>query len=92
MTKSKFKEIADKIGSMVEEKNVQYGDSYANTQKFLDILYPESIPVEKFSDIVCIIRIFDKLKKVAAQVESDEENPYADLIGITIRMADNQEG
>jgi len=78
---TKYKELAEKIGALVDEKNKAYGNSFDQAGEFLRLLYPNGIPPEKYTDMLCIIRIFDKLKRIATKKDAFGESPYQDIVG-----------
>lgn len=82
--KSDFEKIAEEIGKLVTEKNKAYGNSFAEAEQFLKILFPNGIPVESYSDMLCIVRIFDKLKRIATNKDAFGESPYRDMAGYSI--------
>jgi len=86
--KSRFEIIAEQVGKVVTEKNKAYGNSFEESQQFLKILYPNGVPVESYGDMLCIVRIFDKLKRIATN-KDNIENAYEDLTGIAFRMLIN---
>ena len=77
----KFEELARKIGSLVDEKNTAYGNSFEQAGDFLRLLYPNGIPPESYSDMLCVVRIFDKLKRIATNKGAFSESPYQDIVG-----------
>lgn len=81
---SQFEEIGLEIGSLVTEKNKAYGNSFAEVGNFLKILYPEGIKPEQYVDALAVVRIFDKLKRIAARKDAFNESPYGDIVGYGI--------
>lgn len=81
---TKYKTLANKIGELVDEKNKAYGDSFNQTGDFLKLLYPSGISPEKYSDMLCIVRIFDKLKRIATAKDAFGESPYQDIVGYAL--------
>lgn len=81
---SKYKNIALKIAALVETKQLAYGDSFGKCGDFLKLLYPDSVPIEKYVDMLAQIRIFDKLMRVANQKEVLGENPWEDIMGYAL--------
>ena len=77
----KYKELAEQIGNLVEEKNAAYGNSFEQAGEFLRLLYPNGIPPEAYGDMLCVVRIFDKLKRIATNKDAFGESPYGDIIG-----------
>jgi len=82
--KSRFEEIAAEIGATVTEKNIAYGNSFSDCSKFLELLYPDGITPEKYGDMLCVVRMFDKLKRIATKKDAFGESPYRDLAGYAI--------
>lgn len=80
----KYQELANEIGALVDAKNHAYGNSFAQTGEFLKFLYPDGIPVEKYDDMLCIVRIFDKLKRIATKKDAFGESPYKDIVGYAL--------
>jgi hypothetical protein len=84
--RSEFQIAAEEIGNLVTEKNKAYGNSFEEAEKFLKLLFPNGITPEHYSDMLCIVRIFDKLKRIATDKNAFNEDPYKDLLGTVIRM------
>jgi len=91
MAEGDYIKAATEIGNVVEDKNKNYGDSFSKSVDFLKLLYPTGIPVESFADAPLILRIFDKLKRIASNKTSYDEDPYKDLIGVSTRMWETNE-
>ena len=83
-TPGDFESIGTELGKLVQKKNDAYGDSFAKTDKFLELLYPEGIRVEQFSDALCLVRIFDKQMRIATDKDALGESPYRDIGGYAI--------
>lgn len=81
---NKYEELGRQIGALVGEKNAAYGDSFGQVGDFLEILYPNGIPVESYTDALCIVRIFDKLKRIATKKDAFGESPYRDIAGYAL--------
>ena len=91
-TDNPFLQIASEIGKLVDEKNKAYGDSFAKTGEFLRLLYPDGIPPEKYGDALCLVRIWDKMKRIATDKDALGESPYRDIAGyalLGIRMTES---
>lgn len=78
---SSYEELAKKIGNLVDKKNVSYGNSFEQAEIFLRLLYPNGINLDQYGDMLCIVRIFDKIKRIATQKNAFNENPYEDIVG-----------
>lgn len=78
---SRFEQIATEVGKLVAEKNQAYGDSFAQCGRFLELLYPEGIQPEQYSDVLALVRIFDKQMRIATRKDAFGESPYRDIAG-----------
>lgn len=78
---SKYVEIGQEIGKLVDIKQTAYGDSFGKSHKILEILYPNGIKPNQYKDALCITRIIDKLFRIANQKEAFGESPYKDIVG-----------
>lgn len=84
---ARYETFARRIGRLVAEKQIAYGDSFRYTRDVLKLLFPRGIPVERYGDLLTITRIVDKLFRVANQKDYGGENPYEDIAGYAIRAA-----
>lgn len=83
-TIGKYQFIGESIGKLVDEKNQAYGDSFHKAGDFLKILYPNGVQPEQYSDMLAIVRIFDKLMRIATDKDALGENPFRDIGGYAI--------
>jgi hypothetical protein len=81
VSKPDFVTLATEIGKLVEEKNAAYGSSFAKCGEFLRILYPDGIQPDQYHDALLIVRIFDKLMRIATAKDALGESPYRDIAG-----------
>lgn len=79
-----FKEIGTKIGALVDEKNAAYGNSFEASGDFLKLLYPNGISPEQYTDALLVVRMFDKMMRIANKKDAFGESPYGDLAGYSI--------
>lgn len=86
-----FECIAIKIASLVEEKQKAYGNSFGKAKDFLKILYPEGIPVEKYNDMLTLVRIWDKIMRIATNKDALGESPYSDIMGYCLLALNEKE-
>ncbi|MFX0136529.1 MAG: hypothetical protein ACFFDN_23015 [Candidatus Hodarchaeota archaeon] len=63
------------IGKLVAEKNKAYGDSFLKTNECLFAMFPEGIKPYQYKDLLYIIRVLDKLFRIATEKEAFGENP-----------------
>ena len=76
-----YEKIASKIGRLVQDKQKHYGDSFGKAGDFLRLLYPDGIKPEQEDDLLTVVRVFDKLMRIATDKDALGENPYSDIVG-----------
>ena len=79
-----YEAMGQAIGKLVEEKQAAYGDSFGKSGDILRILYPKGISPDQIDDALCIVRIVDKLFRVATDRDALGESPYRDIAGYGI--------
>lgn len=89
--KNKYHEIASKLADITEEKNKAYGNSVGDTPKILALLYPGGVPLDKYLDMLSIVRILDKIKRIATDKDALGESPYADILGYCLLRLNEDE-
>lgn len=86
----KYKAIGEKIGTLVDEKNRAYGDSFNKAGDFLKILYPNGVRPEQYKDVLGLVRVFDKQMRIATDKDALGENPWNDITGYGILMSEER--
>jgi len=86
-----FKRIGLEIGELVAEKNRAYGNSFNVAGSILRHLYPVGIDPDQYDDALAIIRILDKLKRIATDRDALGETPFRDIAGYGILGAERVE-
>ena len=86
-----FQELAKVIGKTVADKNKAYGDAFAQSGKIIKILYPDGIIPKQYDDALAIIRIVDKLFRIATDKDAFGESPFRDIAGYGILGAARKE-
>ena len=90
-----FRQIGTQIGFIVEEKNQAYGSSFATSGDALRLLFPQGISAERFTDVLLLARIWDKMMRIATNRDALGEDPYADIVGygiLGVHMHQHKEG
>lgn len=82
-TKS-FVDLAITVAELVEVKNKAYGNSFSKCKEFLKLLYPDGVPTEKYSDMLTVVRVFDKLMRIATDKDALGESPWQDIMGYAL--------
>jgi hypothetical protein len=84
MKVNEFSQIAKELVVILNEKNKAYGNAFDKAEDFLKILFPNGITTEQYADMLCIVRIFDKLMRIANKKDAFGESPYVDLAGYAL--------
>ena len=82
--KTDYEKTAEEIGKLVAEKNAAYGSSFAEAHRILEVLYPQGIKPEQYPDALAIIRVIDKLFRLANKKDAFGESPWRDIAGYGI--------
>lgn len=81
---SKFEMIGLEIGKLVAQKNEAYGDSFSQSCKILEVLYPNGVKPEQYRDLLTITRVIDKLFRIATRKDYLNESPWRDVAGYAL--------
>lgn len=76
-----FRRIAREIGDLVAKKNAAYGNAFNTAGEALRLLYPEGIRPEQYDDALAVVRIWDKLMRIATARDALGESPFRDIAG-----------
>lgn len=76
--------IGAEIGRLVAEKNAAYGSSFEKSGDVMRLLYPGGIPPEKLDDALTVVRVVDKLFRVATDRDALGESPWRDVAGYAL--------
>lgn len=76
----KYEALGKAIGALVDVKNHQYGDAFHQTGRILAILYPEGVAPEQYDDMLAVVRVLDKLFRIANGKQGNED-PWQDIAG-----------
>ena len=86
-----YKELGANVGSLITEKQKAYGDSFHKSGKVLEQLFPNGIPNNSYVDALAIVRIVDKLFRIATDPDWGGESPWKDIAGYALlRLADKE--
>lgn len=76
-----YREIGEELGRLVDDKQKAYGDSFGRSGEVLRILYPHGIAPAQFDDALTIVRVVDKLFRIATDKDAFGESPWKDVAG-----------
>lgn len=88
-----FEALGLEVGKLVDEKQRAYGDSFGRSGAVLRALYPTGVQPQEYDDMLAIVRIVDKLFRVATHGSKDpmKESPGRDIAGYGLLMANRHE-
>lgn len=84
---AKVQSTAKEIADLVVEKNQAYGNSFSKSGEIMKILYHNGIPTEKMNDALAVVRVLDKLSRIATDRDAMGENPWRDICGYALLVA-----
>lgn len=74
--------IGDQVSSLTMQKNLAYGDAAGKTGEIMEVLYPDGVPVEGYADMLLMVRVLDKLSRLATgDPTAFSESPWLDIAG-----------
>jgi hypothetical protein len=82
--KNTFDNIASDLARLLTAKNDAYGNAFDKTTQILTLLYPKGIPLSSYKDVHVIIRMLDKLSRIAQNNDPFGESPYQDIAGYSL--------
>lgn len=85
MEPTDYPTMGSRLGELVAEKSRAYGDSAGKSAALLSTLYPDGIPPGAFRDALLVVRVLDKLCRIANRGEGRRdpggESPWCDVAG-----------
>ncbi|NRD51194.1 hypothetical protein [Corallococcus exiguus] len=81
---SDYGELGAAIGALVTTKQAAYGDSFGKSGAVMRILYPDGIPPERMDDALTVVRVLDKLFRIATDRDALGESPWRDIAGYAL--------
>jgi len=83
-----YEKLALEIGSLVQSKNKAYGSAFDKAGEFLSVLFPNGVPVDRYKDMLCLVRMFDKMMRISTSefegTDEKREEAYRDLAGYSL--------
>lgn len=87
-----YAEIGLSVGALVEQKQAAYGDSFGKAGQVLRVLYPEGIRPDQLDDALTVVRVVDKLFRIATDRDALGESPWRDIAGYALLSVKRAEG
>lgn len=92
MSLSQYALIGEQVGGLVAEKQLAYGDMIRGAQDIFRILYPDGIKPEQYDDALLVLRVTDKIGRIArGNKKAFGESPWRDICGYAILGAEQDE-
>lgn len=88
----KYEDRAREVGALVDRKNAAYGSAFDKGGDFLRLLYPDGIKPEQYADMLALVRVFDKLMRIATDRDALGESPWQDVAGYALLSLVRVEG
>lgn len=85
-----YEELGKEIGALVDRKQQQYGNSFGKAGEVLKVLYPNGVKPEEYGDMLAVVRVVDKLFRIA-NGNQGEENAWIDISGYGLLGAKKKE-
>ena len=79
-----YEAIGNEIGLLVTKKQQSYGDSFGKAGKVLHLLYPNGVQLEDYDDLLAIVRVLDKIFRIATDRHAFGEDPWQDIAGYAL--------
>ena len=79
-----YAKLGAEIGALVQAKQIAYGDSFSKSGAVMRIFYPNGISPRQMDNALTIVRVIDKIFRVASAPESGDpmgESPWRDICG-----------
>jgi hypothetical protein len=86
-----YEEIGARIGRLVTDKQLAYGDSFGRSGEVMRVLYPNGISREQMDDALTVVRVVDKLFRVSNIKDAFGESPWGDIVGYGILSVERDE-
>lgn len=80
------------LGKLVEEKQAAYGDSFGKSGAVMRLLYPHGVSLEQLDDALTVVRVVDKLFRIATARDALGESPWKDIAGYGLLAQARAEG
>lgn len=89
-----YERVALEIAKLVTDKQLKYGDSFGQSYRIFEVLYPNGVSLSQMKDFLVIVRIVDKLFRISRGDQGDESawddiNGYSNLAAVRSRKVRN---
>ena len=85
MKKVDVRSVACDVVVVVEEKNREYGSAFQKVSEILNILFPNGISTNKYHDVAILVRVLDKICRIASANDKDvKKDAWLDICGYAL--------
>ena len=85
MERNDVRSVASDVAVIVEEKNKEYDSAFEKVSKILFILFPNGIPTNKYHDAAILIRVLDKVCRIANTNDKGvKKDAWLDICGYAL--------
>lgn len=75
-----YEQVATEIAKLVTDKQLKYGNSFSFSYEIMKVLYPNGMTLEQMKDALVVVRIIDKLFRIA-NGNLGSEDAFSDITG-----------
>lgn len=76
--------LGEELGRLTDQKQAAYGDSFSKSGEILKILYPDGVTPDQYTYMLTVVRILDKLSRIATDKDAFGESPFKDIAGYAL--------
>jgi hypothetical protein len=76
-----YESLGAEVGRLVATKQRAYGDAFGRAGPIMRILYPRGVPPAALDDALAVVRVLDKLFRIATDRDALGESPWQDIVG-----------
>ena len=80
----KYQQLGTEVGALVDTKQAAYGDSFGKAGGVMRILDPNGVLPEQLDDALTVVRVVDKLFRIATDRDALGESPWRDVAGYAL--------
>lgn len=79
-----YRAAGEAVGQLVADKQAAYGDSFGKSHAVIRTLYPDGIRPDQYHQVLTLVRIIDKMFRIANHPDAFGESPYQDIAGYAL--------
>lgn len=81
LVEDQWAEIGLECIALVNDRNRAYGSSFETAADIMSKFYPDGISPDQYQDATIMIRVLDKLNRIATDKRAFGESPWRDILG-----------